>query len=225
MHNIELGEPHPQDQARTTRTFRDQHGRPWGGVCETKTGHWVQPLVPKFSAPYIPPSKYVVPVPGDGSEVFIDYQRLQQDSTEALRNYELRTYAIAQSEYRDDPEKALKSPTKWLRDAIGNAPEHPNIARACMAGNKWILGFSDRKPDWAYEYFPVIREEDEVLDLANEFPDVEDESESEVVLEYPHHQGGGVWLLSNQQKTKGGTSRAEAVEIEKAIAEFAGADA
>jgi hypothetical protein len=215
-------EPHPQETNRTTRTFRDQHGRPWGGIIEQKTGHWVQPLAPKFDAPYTVPSKYVLPAPGDGSEVILDYPQLLRDLQVAWQKFEERQLAIAQSEYRDDPIKALKNPTKWLLDAIGMSPTQVNVVRACAAGNKWILGFTEKKPEWAYEFFPVVSES-AVEDAILEFPDVEEEPEM-VVTEYPHHVSGGKWLLSNGTHTKGGVSRDEALDIEKAIAEFAVAD-
>lgn len=209
-------EPHPQERKRGTRTFTDQHGRKWGGIVNGASGLWVMPLHPKFSAPYTPPSKYIEPKPGDASEIYINYQALYNDLQEGQRAYEQRFMGLAMDKYTDTFETVLAKPTKWLKDAAGIAPTHPDVARACLAGNRWILGFTDQKPDWAYRFFP--KEEDIRYDTPGEFSDVEVEEALESI-QYPHQVGVDEWILSTKEKMRG--SRADALMAEAAILEFA----
>jgi hypothetical protein len=207
---------HPQEKKRGHRTFLDQHGRKWGGIINGASRLWVMPLHPKFSAPFIPPSKYVQPVQNDSSEIYIDYQHLYNDLVESQAAYEQRFMGLAMDKYTDTFETVLNKPTKWLRDAAGIAPIHPDVARACISGNRWILGFSDQKPDWAWRFFP--KEEDVALLSVSEFPDVEDETPAEAIS-YPHQVEVGVWILSNQEKVRG--SRSDALMAEAAVLAFA----
>lgn len=221
MYDTATGQPHPQFVARSTRTMRDQHGREWGAIVENKTGHPVAPPAPKgWSAPVLPPEKYVQPLPGDSGELFIDYLAWHRDLVAAFAQYEERRIGLAHQRNPEDPEKLLRSPTRFFEKVVGDRPLSPDVARACIAGNRWILGLSEARPAWADDLLPKpALAEPEVLRA--EFPDAEEES-VDSGEPFPRKASGvGRWTLSSGEVVRGTREEAEAAEA--AVREFAGA--
>lgn len=179
-------EPSQADNRRFTR-LRDQHGRMWEGIMDIKNGGIVGPLRPvNVDPPLIPPTKYFrFPALQDGT-FRIDYQAWISDREEGKRMYERRKIKYTQKMYGESAGEVLQKeqlPAELLR-IVGTEPDPVEPVLAASAGNKWILGLSDRKPEWAYEYFPEeeeqeqvypwTQEKDEVMaELRERFPDAE----------------------------------------------------
>lgn len=216
--------PHPQVISRGTRTFYDQHRRPFSAIIENRTGKPVHPPTPRFKVAdprFYPPENFVKVGQGDDGSLEIDYPGWHRSLVDAWSAYEARKAALAEEHNKDAPQAALKNPSKFLRRLWGDPPLHPDIPRAMQVGNKYVLGFSDVRPSWLTEdHLPPLERTDILFEGSGleEFPDAEDDVEEEV--EYPVRIPGGRWKLSTQEVVK--CSEEEAKEAEARIAELAG---
>lgn len=156
-----------QASQRSYRIFRDQHGRKWGADIETKTQAPCGPLSPRFSAPLIPPQKYLKVTDVAAAEITIDYDQWLADEDAARAEWQERLRQQAYHLYRDKAMDAIQDPPADLLARIGRSPEPRERILAARdgkgkPGHDWILGFSDERPKWADTLFPPEREIDEL---------------------------------------------------------------
>lgn len=182
-------EPSQPDNRRFTR-FRDQHGRLWEGSIELDTGHPTGPLKPVgWRAPLMPPQKYFeFPRLSDGTFT-INYARWISDREKAKEDFERRKINNAKLMYGEQAGEMLKKMPPELLNAVGSPPDPVEPVLAASAGNKWVLGLSPNKPEWAEAFFTGDEETtkrnnrratDLLADLdqiRDQFPDAEDDAE------------------------------------------------
>lgn len=162
-----------QPERRSYNVFVDQHGREWGTPIDTKSGHSCGPWEPRFTAPWLPEFKYIKHVPKSFRNIYIDYAKNITDLKEAHDAFdELRlktamnqygnafTERLGQSHEEDPPE---------LQKLTGKPPFPLAYPEAAKEGNKWVLGFSNVIPKWAYALLAVSQEpERKYLDADDE---------------------------------------------------------
>ena len=168
-----------QRRKRAYAMYTDQHGRAWGAVIENKTGDPCGPLEPQFSAPLQADQKYITVNSRQRKleirypEIISDIENAQADWDKALRNY-------ARQSYGDAAPAAIQNPPPALLDMVGPKPNGLGAREpweAAMVGNKWILGLTDTKPEWAEEFYPEAQApiEPRVLTITNSYPDADEE--------------------------------------------------
>lgn len=183
-------EPSQADNRRLAR-WRDQHGRLWEGVTDIKNGFPVGPLsLVEIKPPLIPPQKYLrFPVFSDGT-LTIDYREWIRDREKAIKTYESRRLSYAQKLYGEQAGNMLKKNPVELQRSVGIDPDPVEPVLAASSGNKWVLGLSDVKPDWAenfdwgprQSYSSVDFDDDEFAmeELTQMFPDAPEPEYEEV---------------------------------------------
>lgn len=156
-----------QADFRLKATFYDQHrsakfpnGRPWWGYVEKSVDGVAMPgvvgeLQPDgWNAPWFPESKYIIDSIGrataDGRlqqvgamyemRFRIDYARMMQDYTTAMREYYRRAVQEAAALHLRLPEYG-GAIEYALRMVVGQPPKSPKIPEAALAGDPWLLGF------------------------------------------------------------------------------------
>lgn len=154
------GKKQPPDQAERRKNVlvNDQHGRRihlvWDVACRGVVGFY-----PQFSAPWMPEIKYhtVHAENGFPESVEWEYRRMLEDNQTEWANWydDLRRYGArmpgvdAMKAY----DAALKGEWEQVPKALliecGSTPQHADLIKGAMAGNKWVLGFSTVVPDWA----------------------------------------------------------------------------
>lgn len=173
-----------QPDHRRNQRFTDQHGRPWNGTIELKTGHptgvleptWTKGLTQlapngarvRYAIPLylIPPTSYVVPGPDHG-QLLVAYIHWINDLKEAWKEYRSRVRSL---EVKFHGEKARpESPSAQTLDLAGQPPMRVELLLAMQAGNRWALGLSPKMPSWAKPLLPT----DDTVTL--DFPDAEEE--------------------------------------------------
>jgi hypothetical protein len=158
-------EPHPQEKARRYAKWPDQHGRMWGGYVEKATNHPCSTIYPEgWSAPWLPPAKYVVVSGGEDEAptLRVDYDGFIAELIRAHKDWEdaCRAVGVARHHEEYDP----NNPSDFVLNTVG--PKPPAIEPVVMAknGDPWMLGLSDKKPAWAELYFaPKPSAEDEII--------------------------------------------------------------
>lgn len=162
-----------QPERRSYNVFVDQHGREWGTVIDIKTHHSCGPWEPRFSAPWLPDFKYIRHVKGSFRDILIDYDRNITDARDAMDAYDdmrlktaMNLYGNAFTErlgqtHADDPPD--------LQKLTGKPPFPIAYPEAAKEGNKWVLGFSNVIPKWAYALLAVTQEPE------RKYADAEDE--------------------------------------------------
>jgi hypothetical protein len=166
-----IGEGQNQNLSRKVKLFFDQHkqelhplGRAWWGYTEKQAdGSDSQPIaelmpvhadmelddgtpIRGWSAPWYPEPKYIaLAVSGlAGSRFRIDYIRMQRDYEQANRDYYDRANNEAFSKGWDPIPLYGKVPyvIRALKH-VGSPPKSPKLPTAALAGDRWLLGFSD----------------------------------------------------------------------------------
>lgn len=178
------------DQAgkRRGNIWKDQHGREWGGTMERMSGMPIGELIPingtlngqpfgwwprKYLGKDLIPSLHYMKFDDDRLGVFaIDYERWKADLVQAHQHWHEQSEGVAYSLYKDMAGEALKDPPRELAALVGPKPMPVDLVDAMIAGNSWILGLSDKRPDWADELLPKA-----VAAGRSRFADVEDEPE------------------------------------------------
>lgn len=164
--------PHAQRDSRGHRNSRDQHGRVWEYSYEYASGHACSPYTPKgWEAPVLPAQKYIKPVEGDDSTIYIDYDAWINDLQVRENEWKTERLAIAKHFYGA---KALEIVSNEeipveLEHEIGARPMSVKVPQACKAGNKWILGLATLMPEWAAGLLPEPKQ-----DAVQLFPDVDE---------------------------------------------------
>lgn len=235
-----------QASMRDFRFFTDQHGREWGADCEKQTGEPCGPLSPKFRAPMLPPPKYVQITDVRRGRIHINYDLWIHEQRMGHEEYE--RFALMQANRMfgergpDEVRKLLtprqgEMPDPALLHTVGEPPEAVERVLAAQAGNRWVLGLSEKKPSWAEKYFPAPKPKMTPEIARKLFPDAEDEDEQEepVIMddiEFPHMYAPSYWWLDAQHmlaqkagNAKGfrGSGDEAKAEIERLDAEAVGA--
>ncbi len=164
-----------QRDFRRPQTMTDQHGRQWHTSIELKTGHPCGLIQPKFTAPLDTPQEYLTVDLEQPHKLIIAYDPWIASLRASWRERaeRLRSVGIAVHGDKYNPDK----PSREQLDIVGSPPRPVEPVIAAKQGNKYVLGLTDKMPDWAKPFF--IKEE--VLEVVYKdvpegtFPDVEDE--------------------------------------------------
>jgi hypothetical protein len=146
-----------QRARRRHMKFRDIHGRRWGAEVEKETGEPTGAIQPDFKAPIYPPPAYLGTDADNIGLLVINYELwlTQTEERIAKRQEQLEGYAVAMY---PDPTEAIKNPPPELRRVVGPEPEvHPDLIRACMDENDWVLGRDPVMPEWAKPLMQTVR--------------------------------------------------------------------
>lgn len=152
---------HSQRDDRRYAQWFDQHGRPWGGSIEIKTGDPCGGITPEGDwsgrAPLVPPAKYLATVKGQPWALRIDYDGWIAELTEAHQEHQHRLLILMQS-------KDIATRDKWNQTGelpvdvalyAGAPPPAMEQVKAAKAGHPWVLGREGAtRPDWANRVFP-----------------------------------------------------------------------
>lgn len=192
-----------QRAKRAYAIYTDQHGRAWGSVIENKTGDPCGPLEPQFHAPLRIEDKYIT-VNSRQRRIVIRYADKIRDINDANTAWDTQMRAYARKEYGDKAGDAMKNPPPGLLDLVGPKPfEKKEPYEAAMTGNKYVLGLSPDKPEWAKEFFPdtpvYVTQKAAELKITNEYPDAEEERAEQHEEETPLLKWAGKagWRLPN----------------------------
>lgn len=187
------------DQAamRSHMAHTDQHGREWDCTIDNRKESKfapVTPPIPKFSAPFpglVPPQHLVRPIIGKPGRLVIDYDAWLEDVRRARKAYTEQLRDYAHQRYQGQMVAvALENPPPDLLAMIGQPPPPLDFIRAMRAGNKWALGIRRADgtpypmPPWAeplLSWLVPVKEATTVEEDAAEFPDVEDDTDPEVI--------------------------------------------
>lgn len=194
-----------QRKQRSEMTFTDQHGRPYYGATELKTGDVVGLIEMLFQAPLMPPQKYLERVPKQPYTLYINYERWENDTREARRDWEREGRQLSRRIHGDayDPSKPF---SRDILDIIGEPPQAIEPIIAAKQGNKWVLGLTNRVDLRLVEYF-----EPEALDpeiRASQEPDFRDEDDDlDEVTDVRGHrvtqdEGGRVPVKTSRPQTR-----------------------
>lgn len=181
-----------QHDARQNYTYRDQHGRAWLAIVDTRTKPHLAPCVapwPQFTAPVMPSGTLLVPNPTQLGRLDINYGAWLEQAEAQERTYQTTVQAVADRMFGDDATRAIRERDPRLMAEVGDPPASPTFIRAAAAGNKWALGLVDvsEVPSWAaplLRTLPQYRPQRTALETvaATEFPDLADEqAEGELV--------------------------------------------
>lgn len=198
--HFDAGQDRSQATKRRYRFYLDQHKRKWGSAVENKTGEPCGPFEKQgWTAPLQPEPKYMTVDPVENT-LYIDYEQWVRDIDEAHAYWHARLREAAGQIYGQGAVgEAIKNPQPELLDRVGPQPnQRKEPVEAAMLGNKWVLGLTDLKPAWAYEFFPDEEEaEPEEVIITNKYPDVGEEGVV-VTDDYPRWAGPNKgWVLSD----------------------------
>jgi hypothetical protein len=136
------------DQSATRRpgTVYDQHDRPWGCSIDKKSGFPVGLIYPKgWRAPWRPnigPETAIFDK-DNPTRFRINYEWLLEQRVKAADEYDKERSKAAVVRGWDplDPEKQ-----NALDQIVGDRAglQHPELIVACMQGDQWILGLTDK---------------------------------------------------------------------------------
>ncbi len=172
-----------QRDFRRSQNMTDQHGREWFATIELKTGHPCGLIQPKFTAPLDVPQQYLTINLEKPYELIIAYDPWIASLRAAwtARAAHLRSVGLAVHGDKYNPEK----PSREQLEIVGPPPQPVEPVIAAKQGNKYVLGLTEKMPDWAKPYF-IKDEEPEVVyeDVAEgSFPDAEDEKGATFTLD------------------------------------------
>lgn len=176
-----------QGQPGTRRNWigYDQHGRKWQGSAEKSTGYPVGLIQPMgWRAPWKPPQgpNYFVFSREEPSRFRINYEGMLEERLKDQKEHEdeRQRAAVVRGWAPDDPEKQ-----DALDKIVGrrDAMQRPEIIVACIQGDKWILGLTDKVNEKVAKFLP--KKVDRKTALLSKFPDftVQDEEELEERLD------------------------------------------
>lgn len=191
-----------QEESRVDVIMYDQWGRPWHATLEKETMTPTGPVQPLFSAPFIPDQKYHR-YGGKRNPVRmqIDLAKMEEDLQEAHEERERLIRKLTMQFFPGWNKKAPPPEVIEKVDGPGYGPMPLEVLWAAMQGNKWILGFSKRRPAWSEAgavstWFDPPEKESFRRKREMEFPDspedAEDAAEVELVDEdtIPARPGG-----------------------------------
>jgi len=151
-----------QRDDRYPDTFYDQHrsarfpnGRPWNGNREMAAnkgdkdgfigtlspGDHTEPFTSGWTAPWYPEQRFFK-YNHLRNKITIDYPAMRAHDAEYSDKY-YSAAAIISYEKGWEPTREGTLPQFTIRKVLGNPPRSPKIAEAAMAGDPWLLGFSN----------------------------------------------------------------------------------
>lgn len=155
------------DRRRNHRAF-DRHGRQWETTIDFIANDACAPINPCFTSPLDIPSKYVKLDPKSISSLLIDYDRWIQDLEDGYKDWDQRLYDDAIMLFGAQGPRAYKERVPELTRHTGPAPLPVDLVKGARAGNKYMLGLTDKMPSWVEAVMP------KVVEVVQEFPDVDD---------------------------------------------------
>lgn len=174
-----------QPEQRRYATFQDEHGRTWGTDIDIRTGHSCGQWEPRFQAPWIPEAKYIRHDLKNSHRIIIDYDKNIRDLKDAHSEFDDLRFRAAQQEWGSAAGskmgKTYEEDAPELTRMVGKPPRPVQFPEAAKEGNKWVLGFSNLIPTWAY---PLLEAETRV---EKKYLDAEEEDlEKRLDLEEKH---------------------------------------
>ncbi len=132
------------DQSSTRRpgTLTDQHGRKWSATIDKKSGYPVGVVQPQgWRGPWMPNQGFFR-FKEDAPNVFdIDYAAILNQRLEAHESWaaQFRQAALVRGWNPDDNSKSAN-----ITELVGTKPLPVEPIVACMQGNRWMLGLTDK---------------------------------------------------------------------------------
>ena len=168
-----------QHKQRGQMILFDQHrskdhpdGRPWWTYTEKQVDQTIGPqpigepcpvvadliepdgsVIKGWSAPWYPEPKYMVMSISSrqGNRFKIRYDLMRTDYQQAMEEYYKR--AVQEAATLNLPMPKFGEPIGYrLRQIVGEPPKSPKIPEAAMAGDPWLLGFSQEPNDLLRRY-------------------------------------------------------------------------
>jgi hypothetical protein len=147
-----------QPSGRRAATVFDQHKRPWACYIDKRSGYPVGVIQPKgWRAPWLPPQgEYFHFDQNDPTKFVINYERLLQERVAASDEFDKDRSRAALVRGWDplDPEKQ-----EALDLIVGRREglQRPEVVKACIDGNPWVLGLTDVVDERVAKYIPKKR--------------------------------------------------------------------
>lgn len=144
-----------QHETRQDYVFRDQHGRGWQCIVDTRTKPHLAPCTPLephgWLAPVMPPGDLVRAHPTQLGTLMVLYSLWIERADEAEANYLQTLRQVADKMFGDDAPRAVRERDARLIAEVGEPPESAQFVRAAAAGHPWVLGIDgdDKMPQWA----------------------------------------------------------------------------
>lgn len=155
-------EKHPQVLERTFRFALDQHGRRWGANVHGRTHDPVERVKPQgWTAPYIPAPQFVKWRYDelDGRyRIEIEYDADIRARREALTEWKKNLVRVGLQ--MNGSAFDARRPSPEVLQFVGPRPVPPEVPMAAKAGDRWVLGLSQAKPEWAHQFFPDVEDDD-----------------------------------------------------------------
>ena len=160
-----------QDATRRQGTLKDQHGRIYSASIDKKSGYPVGPIQPKgWTAPfYVGQDSYKFEDENDVTRFRIDYETLLLDRTKAHEAW-AAAYRKEALDRGWDPNDETKRAS--ILHEVGPQPHPVEPIVACMQGNKWILGLTDKVDE---RLRPFVKQKQDRLQKAIASMDFTDE--------------------------------------------------
>lgn len=239
---MSIGKQKDSQDDRRWQWLTDQHGRTWGCTIELATGEPTGPLDlyldgKVYQAPVMPPARFLkTNSKREHGRLKIDYKGWKDMLERAHEEYDRRVLGIAQTMYKDGAARAIKEREPALFAIAGLPPEPVGPIEVAEAGDPWMLGLTEQRPDWAdapnrpewvdmfFRVQPkVARKRPASLAFLDYKKDTDspgrvDETQAPVSTEsYPLYvksagRGTGLWQLSNGENVKGTKDEAQAAE-------------
>lgn len=152
---MSIGKQKDPQNDRRWQWLTDQHGRRWGCTIELTTGEPTGPIDMYrdgnvHEAPIMPPQKFLsTNSKKHHGELRIDYPAWKSSLERAHEDYNRRVLGIAQQMYKDKAVQAIEEGEPALFGLAGLPPEPIGPVEVAEAGDPWMLGLSDERPDWA----------------------------------------------------------------------------
>lgn len=143
-----------QADKRRNQIMTDEHGRKWFAVIEKSSGYptgLVQPLFQVADPQLIPPPKYLMFPPDEPGRILIDYVSWEADHRERQKEWDKLRIQLTNLLPGGAANPAIAQ-------EMGPTPMSWKVIRAMKQGNRWALGFTDKKPAEAEVYFPTPKE-------------------------------------------------------------------
>ncbi len=156
-----VGQAKEPDQAdrRVDLTLLDVHQRPYHVIYDTLARGVVR-IQPQFLAPWMPNERYIGTKKANGfpTAMDIDYGKCRDDTLVSWDRWFQDLQLLANRMPGVDAVAAVQAaragnwnavPAALMMEA-GSTPEPVEYVEAAMAGNRWVLGFATKVPDWAH---------------------------------------------------------------------------
>jgi len=132
-----------QQSQRTGTDFTDQHGRKYYATIEIKSGDPCGLIEPQFTAPVMPPQRFLKRVPRRPYDVEIDYTEWKREIRTGWAEWQSNGRAVGMKLHGSayDPTAEFEFDVLQI---IGPAPTRIEPVLAAEQGNKWALGLSNR---------------------------------------------------------------------------------